>query len=179
MEGPFPQKRESHPMSREKKHQKVLLLCLGNICRSPTAEGVLRARAEARGVLGALTIDSAGTAAYHTGEPPDPRSIEAALARGYDLRSLRARQLADHDFQTFDEILAMDESNLHALRTHSQSTSRQKAETNLFLSYAPHRTEEEVPDPYYGGANGFETVLDLCEAAADGWLDAHGWTSKG
>ena len=165
-------------MSREKKHQKVLLLCLGNICRSPTAEGVLRARAQARGVLDILTIDSAGTAAYHTGEPPDPRSIEAALARGYDLRTLRARQLTDRDMHTFDEILAMDQSNLDALRTRSQSMSTPQAETNLFLSYAPKRPEEEVPDPYYGGTNGFETVLDLCEAAADGWLDAHGWTAR-
>ncbi len=165
-------------MSSEKKHQKVLLLCLGNICRSPTAEGVLRARAQARGVLDILTIDSAGTAAYHTGEPPDPRSVEAALARGYDLRTLRARQLTDRDLHTFDEILAMDQSNLDALRTHSQTLSAPKADTNLFLSYAPHRTEEEVPDPYYGGPNGFETVLDLCEAAADGWLDAHGWTAR-
>ena len=157
---------------------RVLLLCLGNICRSPTAEGVLRARAQARGVSDRLVIDSAGTAGYHQGEPPDPRTVQAARSRGYDLSSLRSRQLTVSDFDQFDEILAMDARNLEDAKSLMTRASG-ACQLTLFLDYAPEKGPSEVPDPYYGGAGGFETVLDLCEAAADGWLDAKGLTTTG
>ena len=148
--------------------QRVLLVCLGNICRSPTAEGVLRAIA-AREFPGLdLQVDSAGTANYHTGEPPDRRTIAAARRRGYELAALRARQVTSADFAQFDYILAMDRANLAELEQMERTLSC--AHLGLFLEFAPESGTDEVPDPYYGGQEGFERVLDLCEAGARGLL---------
>lgn len=147
-----------------------MLVCLGNICRSPTAEGVLRAIAQrdAPGLFG--SIDSAGTANYHIGEPPDSRSIAAAARRGYDIGGLRARQIDVSDFRRFDLLLAMDRSNLAAL---GHLAPRAKADrAQLFLSYASTAGQFDVPDPYYGGPEDFERVIDLCELAARGLISA-------
>lgn len=141
----------------------VLFVCLGNICRSPTAEGVFRAICEREGLSGQVFIDSAGTAAYHVGEPPDRRSQEAARRRGIDLSSLRARQLADEDFHRFDLLLAMDNANLSAMHDRCPEVCRDRLA--LFLAQAPELLQTEVPDPYYGGAQGFDEVLDLSAAA--------------
>lgn len=146
---------------------KVLFVCLGNICRSPTAEGVLRALAAREYPHLALRVDSAGTAGYHTGEPPDRRSVAAAKRRGYDLASLRARLVHPDDFHDFDYILAMDRSNLSELK--SRRPARCPAEISLFMRFAGAETDE-VPDPYYGAVEDFERVLDLCEQAARGLL---------
>lgn len=146
---------------------KVLFVCLGNICRSPTAEGVVRALA-AREFAGlSIEVDSAGTAGYHVGEPPDRRTIAAARRRGYDLAGLRARQVIPADFTRFDHVLAMDRANLAQLerRAHGNAT----AQLGLFMEFAAGEGDE-VPDPYYGGIENFERVLDLCEAAARGFL---------
>ena len=150
--------------------QRVLFVCLGNICRSPTAEGVLRhlLRQSAPGL--AVEVDSAGTADYHIGEPPDLRSQQAALSRGIDLSTLRARQVAPRDFVHFDLLLAMDRQNLRALETMRPAGSR--ARIRLFLEYAANLGRLEVPDPYYGDASGFEEVLDLCTAGARGLIGA-------
>jgi protein-tyrosine phosphatase len=149
---------------------RVLFVCLGNICRSPTAEGVLRhlAEREARGL--ALDIDSAGTADYHIGAPPDLRSQRAALKRGIDISKLQARQVTEEDFARFDLILAMDRENLRELETLKPGGSR--ASVKLFLDYAPHLDLREVPDPYYRDAPAFEHVLDLATAASRGLLAA-------
>jgi protein-tyrosine phosphatase len=147
---------------------KILFVCLGNICRSPTAEGVLRAIA-AREFPGLeVAVDSAGTADYHVGEPPDRRAVAAARRRGYDLSSLRARQVQPEDFTRFDLVLAMDRANLSELE--SRRMPGASAQLNLFMSFAPDHEYDEVPDPYYGGVEDFERVLDLCEAAARGLL---------
>jgi protein-tyrosine phosphatase len=147
---------------------KVLFVCLGNICRSPTAEGVVRAIA-AREFPGlGLEVDSAGTADYHVGEPPDRRTIAAARRRGYELASLRARQVTAADFRAFDYVLAMDHANLHELERQAAGGS---ARVGLFMEFASG-DEAEVPDPYYGGIEDFERVLDLCETAARGLLSA-------
>ena len=150
--------------------QRVLFVCLGNICRSPTAEGVLRHLLRQSAPELAVEVDSAGTADYHIGEPPDLRSQRAALSRGIDLSTLRARQVAPCDFARFDLILAMDRQNLRALEAMRPAGSR--ARIRLFLEYAAHAGRLEVPDPYYGDASGFEQVLDLCTAAARGLVDA-------
>jgi len=147
----------------------VLFVCLGNICRSPTAEGVFRNLAREAGLEGRLRIDSAGTGGYHVGAPPDARAVAAAQGRGYDLADIRARKIAPEDFEQFDLILAMDEDNLVYLRGIAPETSR--ATLGLLLDYAPGRTEREVPDPYYGGRNGFEQVLDLVDEACAGLLE--------
>ena len=149
---------------------RVLMVCLGNICRSPTAEGVLRhlAAKEAPGL--SLEVDSAGTADYHLGAPPDPRSQRAALRRGIDIGGLRARQVAADDFARFDLILAMDAENLRELQALQPRNSHAKLE--LFLKYTPELKLREVPDPYYGNAAAFEKVLDLTTAAARGLLAA-------
>lgn len=149
---------------------KILFVCLGNICRSPTAEGVLRVLAAREAPDLALEIDSAGTAGYHVGEPPDPRTRQAAARRGYDLNALRARIVEPLDFERFDLILAMDRDNLRVLRRRAPATAHERLQ--LFLEFAPDSGIEDVPDPYYGGPNGFEEVLDLVEAAARG-LIAH------
>jgi protein-tyrosine phosphatase len=141
---------------------RVLMVCLGNICRSPTAEAVLRAKLEAAGLAERVVVDSAGTGDWHIGSPPDPRSQRHAAKRGYDLSALRGRQVAEADFRRFDLILAMDEDNLADLqRLAPESTSC--AELRLFADTA-------VPDPYAGGAAGFEQVLDLVETASDTWV---------
>jgi protein-tyrosine phosphatase len=147
---------------------KILFVCLGNICRSPTAEGVLRTLAAREVPELPLEVDSAGTAGYHVGEPPDPRMSEAAARRGYDLRALRARVVESGDFERFDLILAMDEDNLRALRRRAPAHAHERL--RLFLEFAPEAGSAEVPDPYYGGAKGFEEVLDLVESAARGLL---------
>lgn len=147
---------------------RILFVCLGNICRSPTAEGVLRAIAAREFPAIELDIDSAGTAEYHVGEPPDRRTVAAARRRGYDLASLRARQVQRDDFRRFNYVLAMDRANLAELERLRPEGAM--AELALFLDYAPESNEREVPDPYYGGVEDFERVLDLCETAARGLL---------
>ena len=146
----------------------ILMVCLGNICRSPTAEGVLRDLLARQAPGLRIEVDSAGTADYHSGEPPDSRSQRAALGRGIDLAALRARQVAVDDFSRFDLILAMDRDNLRALEALRPPQSR--ARVRLFLEYASQLGRLEVPDPYYGDAQGFDEVLDLCTAAARGLL---------
>jgi protein-tyrosine phosphatase len=141
----------------------VLLVCMGNICRSPTAEGVLRKLALDAGLGSRLKIDSAGTHAYHIGEAPDPRSVIAAQARGIDLSEQSARAVDISDFHEFDLILAMDDDNLAFLERMQPEGSR--ATVRLFLSYSEANPDKPVPDPYYGGENGFERVLDLLEEA--------------
>ena len=147
---------------------RVLFVCLGNICRSPTAEAVFRAVAAREAPELSLEIESAGTAGYHIGEPPDARSQAAAQRRGYDLSLLRARKVAPEDFTRFDFILAMDRENLTTLRRLAPAAAHSRI--RLFLEFAPEADAPEVPDPYYGGANGFEQVLDLVEAASRGLL---------
>jgi protein-tyrosine phosphatase len=142
---------------------KVLFVCMGNICRSPTAEGVFRHIASEAGLIDRLTVDSAGTHAYHTGEPPDRRARVAAERRGYSLDQIRARRVRDSDFEEFDLILAMDRDNLANLKAASEDTHHGKI--RLFLDYSSG-PEDEVPDPYYGGVVGFERVLDLIEEAS-------------
>ncbi len=148
--------------------RRILFFCMGNICRSPTAEGVMRAKLAASGLVAEL--DSAGTHGYHIGEPPDERSQAHALRRGYDLSRLRARQLAASDFERFDLVLAMDEDNL-ALATRLCPPGRIDR-LQLLMDYAPGADSRSVPDPYYGGPAGFEQVLDLVEAACDGLLSS-------
>jgi protein-tyrosine phosphatase len=149
---------------------RVLFVCLGNICRSPTAEGVLRHLAAQEAPALALEIDSAGTADYHIGAPPDPRSQRAALRRGIDIGDLRARQVAEDDFARFDLILAMDGANLRDLQALQPRHSR--ASLKLFLEYAPDLKLRDVPDPYDRDAAVFEEVLDLTTAASRGLLAA-------
>ncbi len=149
-------------------HIKVLFVCLGNICRSPTADGVFRKLVADAGLQDLIEIDSAGTAAWHIGKSPDPRTQEAAASRGYDLSELRARQAVVEDFYEYDHILAMDLSNLENLQQIQPADAT--ARLGLFLDYAPQLGIKEVPDPYYGGADGFEQVLDLVEAAGKNLL---------
>ncbi|MFR0688180.1 low molecular weight protein-tyrosine-phosphatase [Enterobacterales bacterium AE_CKDN230030158-1A_HGKHYDSX7] len=146
---------------------KVLFVCLGNICRSPTAEGVFRHKVREAGLEGRIEIDSAGTGDWHVGKAPDARTRAAALRRGYDLSGLRARQVSVADFARYDLILAMDNANLRDLKHLRTSTG--KAELDLFLRRYEGAVDE-VPDPYYGGEDGFEQVLDLVERACDGLL---------
>lgn len=148
--------------TRQHAAMKLLFVCLGNICRSPTAEGVVRAIAAREQPALALEVDSAGTADYHVGEPPDPRSIAAARRRGYDISGLRARRVTAADFSRFDFVLAMDRANLGELE---RLGAGGRARLGLFMEFTPG-LGEEVPDPYYGGAADFERVLDLCEAGA-------------
>lgn len=147
----------------------VLFVCLGNICRSPTAHGVFQRRVLDAGLQDHIVVDSAGTGDWHIGRKPDRRAAAAALARGYDLDALRARQVAASDFRAFDYILAMDAQNLSDLRALQPADF--DGELALFLSYGDSDTRE-VPDPYYGDGAGFEHVLDLVENAADGLLEA-------
>jgi len=149
---------------------KVLFVCLGNICRSPTAEGVFTKLVRERGLDGAIHIDSAGTIDFHQGEPPDERAQRVASSKGIDISHLRARQIRSGDFREFDYVLAMDMDNLAVLEAMCPGTHRERV--RLFCDYAPHLKEREVPDPYFGGAKGFQNVYRIVEAAAQGLLDA-------
>jgi protein-tyrosine phosphatase len=145
-------------MKKKPPKLRVLMVCMGNICRSPTAEGVLRARLVKAGLEKDIDVDSAGTGAWHTGEAPDSRSQRHAKQRGYDLSKQRARRVVEEDFERFDLLLAMDEDNLADLQRLMPAEAR--AEVRLFDA-------AEVPDPYHGGAQGFENVLDQIERASD------------
>jgi protein-tyrosine phosphatase len=149
---------------------RILFVCMGNICRSPTAEGVVRLLAERAGMSSLIEVDSAGTHASHEGELPDQRARKAAASRGYNLSGMRARCVKDQDFSRFDRILAMDHQNFSALSRYCPSEHLDKL--GLFLDYAEGLALDEVPDPYYGGPEGFEKVLDLCEQAAKGLIEA-------
>lgn len=144
---------------------RVLLVCMGNICRSPMAHGVMRQRLAARKLQDRVQVDSAGTHGYHTGAPPDARAQAAARRRGIDITDLRARTVSAEDFTVFDFLLAMDEDNLEVLRSIAAEEHHHKI--HLFLEFAGVSTRRNVPDPYYGGPVGFERVLDLVEEAAD------------
>jgi protein-tyrosine phosphatase len=148
----------------------VLFVCSGNICRSPTAEAVFRARVETAGLAHAIATDSAGIGDWHAGEAPDPRSQEAAARRGYDLSALRARQIRRDDFDRFDLLLAMDRSHRRAMRALAPPELGHRV--RLFLDHLDGAPVHDVPDPYYGGPQGFEHVLDLIEAGADAVLAA-------
>ena len=148
--------------------RRILFFCMGNICRSPTAEGVMRAKLAAAGLD--VEVDSAGTHGYHVGAPPDERAQAHAARRGYDLSALRARQLVAEDFRRFDLVLGMDADNLARAARLCPPGERQRLK--LLMDYAPHTGHRHVPDPYYGGEAGFEEVLDLVEAACDGLVEA-------
>lgn len=147
---------------------RVLFVCTGNICRSPTAEGVFRRLVERERLGHIVCADSAGTHDYHVGEPPDPRSSAAAGQRGVDIGDLRARTVRRDDFETFDYVLAMDRGHYRQLERLCPPESRHRL--HMFMAFAPEHGAAEVPDPYYGEDNGFERVLDMCEAAARGLL---------
>lgn len=149
----------------------VLFVCLGNICRSPTAEGVFRKLIHESGLQDNVKIDSAGTGGWHVDKAPDPRAIAAAHNRGIDITDLRARQVTRSDFGEFDYILAMDSNNLSDLQRLSSDLDK-KGQLRLFLDYAASIPEKEVPDPYYTEAQGFEEVLDLVEAGSRGLIRA-------
>lgn len=146
----------------------VLFVCMGNICRSPTAEGVFRRRVAAAGLAERFLIDSAGTHGYHVGEPPDARSMEHAANRGYDLSAQRSRKVAASDFENFDHVLAMDHDNLRLLE--AACPPRHLHKLGLFMAHARHSASDVVPDPYYGGGRGFDMVLDYIEDASDGLI---------
>ena len=146
----------------------VLFVCMGNICRSPTAEGVFRHRVEAAGLTSSIRIDSAGTHAYHQGEAPDRRAQAAAERRGVSMAGQRARRVRDDDFEVFDLIIAMDRLNLETLKDRADAGQHERI--RLMLEFSSAASVEDVPDPYYGGAAGFERVLDLVEDAAEGLL---------
>jgi protein-tyrosine phosphatase len=148
---------------------RLLFVCMGNICRSPSAEGVFRRVLAERAPNLTIEIESAGTHDYHVGSPPDRRAIEAARRRGIDLSSLRARQVSVADFERFDLILAMDEENLEELKR--QAPRQYHSRIRLLMEFAADATLQYVPDPYYGGAQGFEQVLDLLEEAAEGLVE--------
>ena len=147
---------------------RVLFVCLGNICRSPASEGVFRTVVTNAGLDSVISIDSAGTGDWHVGDPPDPRGQAAALKRGYDLSDQRARKVTIRDFKQFDYIIGMDSSNCADLAAIAPEAARDKIK--LFLNYAPHLGRRDVPDPYYGGLEGFENVLDMLEEASKGLL---------
>ena len=147
---------------------KVLFVCLGNICRSPTAEGVFTALVDREGLTDLVSVDSAGTGDWHVGDQPDRRAQAAAKARGYDLSMQRARQIKEMDFWDFDYVIAMDSQNHSDLSMMAPTNAQDRI--RMFLSFAPKEGVTDVPDPYYGGANGFDHVLDLVEAASLGLL---------
>ena len=148
---------------------KVLFVCMGNICRSPTAEGVFTKLVEDKNLTEQFHIDSAGTHAYHVGNPPDYRAQQAARRRGIDMQHQRARKLHSSDFEYFDHVLVMDDDNYaNAIR---DCPDELKAKVKHFLDYAPHFGMREVPDPYYGEKTGFEQVLDMVEDASHGFLE--------
>lgn len=149
----------------------VLFVCMGNICRSPTAEAVFQQKVRKAGLDDVVEVDSAGTHAYHVGDPPDPRSVRHAAARGYDMKGLTGRQLSTYDAERFDYVIAMDRGNYNRIvQEFGGSDEGQRAEVRMFLEFAPDVAELEVPDPYQGGSTGFEHVLDLIEEASEGLL---------
>lgn len=148
------------------KPTRVLMCCTGNICRSPTAEGVLRAKLAVAGLARHVQVDSAGTHGYHVGAPPDDRTQSRALQRGYNLSAQRARAVVSADFERFDLVLGMDDDNLEWLAKACPALFAHKL--RLLMSFAPDARCAVVPDPYYGGPAGFDRVLDLVEAACDG-----------
>ncbi|HET7400347.1 MAG TPA: low molecular weight protein-tyrosine-phosphatase [Usitatibacter sp.] len=147
----------------------VLVVCTGNICRSPTGEGVLRHLVEKRGLADRIEVASAGTHDYHVGEGPDARSVRHARKRGYDLSPLRASQVTREDFERYDYILAMDRGHLRILRNMAPKDA--KARLGMFLEASARWKGEDVPDPYYGGVEHFERVLDMVEEAAERWVE--------
>jgi protein-tyrosine phosphatase len=152
---------------------RVLMVCLGNICRSPTAEAMLRKQVHEAGLDDRVEVDSAGTADYHVDSPPDRRAVAHGEKRGLKMKHLRGRQVSRADFERFDFILAMDDDNLAGLQRIRPAGSR--AKVGLLMAYAPGAGSREVPDPYYGGAEEFERVLDLVDSAADGFLASLKW----
>lgn len=149
---------------------RILFVCMGNICRSPTAEGVTRQIIQNKKLQDIIEVDSAGTHGYHVGERPDSRTLQAALRRGIDLSGLRARRIVAADFERFDLLLAMDRDNLAFLKRCSRPEHHPKL--GLFMSYASRFDVDEMPDPYYGSARDFELVLDMAEDAAMGLIAA-------
>ncbi|MEX0374255.1 low molecular weight protein-tyrosine-phosphatase [Spiribacter pallidus] len=149
---------------------KVLFVCMGNICRSPTAEGVFRHKLMQAGLDGYIHTDSAGTHDYHIGRPPDARSVEEARSRGINISDLRARQVDRFDFEFFDHILAMDAANLEYLTAMAPAAHRERLDP--LLGYAPQLGTQWVPDPYFGGRHGFRQVYDLIDPAAEGLLES-------
>ncbi len=147
---------------------RVLFVCMGNICRSPLAQGVFEEVVRREGLKGEISVDSAGTQSYHLGHPPDERAQESAAKRGIDLGSQRARRIGLEDCENFDYVLTMDEENYRAV---DALCRRGGAEVRPFLSYAPERVETEIPDPFYGGSEEFEHVMDLVESASEGLLE--------
>ncbi len=154
---------------------RVLMVCMGNICRSPTAEAVLRHRIDEAGLSGFLEVDSAGTHAFHVGNPPDERSQMHARLRGYELGALRARRVSDADYQAFDLLLAMDWDNLSLLEQGAPDDAAVRRKLRRLVDFIPvddaRAGAQVVPDPYGGGPDGFEDVLDLIEAACDGLIE--------
>lgn len=148
---------------------RVLFVCMGNICRSPTAQGVFRSLLQREGLEEVIEIDSAGTHGYHVGEPPDRRAQETARRRGIDLSDLRARAVGPDDLSAYDYVIAMDQDNYHNLSGICPPGHERKL--MLLMDFAPHLRTREVPDPYYGGDVGFERVFDMVEAAAQGLLE--------
>ncbi len=148
---------------------RILFVCMGNICRSPTAEGVFRHLVAEQGLSDKIETDSAGTHAYHVSEPPDRRAQATAQNRGVDLSDLRARKVTAQDFDDFDYVIAMDTDNHHHLSSLATDVTHEKL--YKFMQFAPDFDETDVPDPYYGGQRGFEHVFDMVEAASKGLLD--------
>jgi protein-tyrosine phosphatase len=148
---------------------KVLFVCMGNICRSPTAEGVFTKIIAEKNIAHRFKVDSAGTHAYHVGNPPDTRAQQTALKRGVELQHLRARKVHSSDFEYFDYVLVMDDDNYSIVI--NDCPGEYKDKIKYFLDYAPHLGIREVPDPYYGGGAGFERVLDMVEEASLGFLE--------
>jgi len=147
---------------------RILFVCMGNICRSPTAQGVFDQLINAQGLGKIITTDSAGTGAWHTGKSPDSRARKVAKRRGYNLDKYRARMVNEQDYERFDLILAMDRENIASMQ--SQCPAEYQAKLKLLLSFSSATDELEVPDPYYGGQRGFELVLDLVEDACHGLI---------
>jgi len=146
----------------------VLFVCLGNICRSPTAHGVFQGMVNGSGFGDAIQVDSAGTGDWHIGHSPDQRTAQVAASKGYDLSELRARLVTSEDFQLFDYVIAMDKANLSDLRAMQPADYR--GYLGLFLDFSTQNGHSEVPDPYYGGEDGFELVFTLVEEASQGLL---------
>ncbi|MDR2365596.1 MAG: low molecular weight phosphotyrosine protein phosphatase [Zoogloeaceae bacterium] len=160
----------SAPARNKTRKYRVLFVCMGNICRSPTAAGIFRRLLRQRKLENEFEVDSAGTHGYHIGEAPDSRTQRAAAARGYDLSGMRARKVTQRDLQHFDLVLAMDRVNLDSLR--HMSAPAQYEKIRLFMPFSRNFDDAEVPDPYYGLGYGFDVVIDMVEDAADGLLQS-------